>query len=199
MQMQSESIGKLAEALAIAQSEFKAAIKDSKNPFFKSNYADLCSVVDASRSALTKQGLAVIQTTDINDLDGKCSLKTILAHKSGEWIAGMYPLKAVKDDPQGFGSCITYAKRYAYAAICGVITDDDDGEGAHGRTKSEVQKMGEPVEIYNGAIPQKEIVKNLFIKHGVTPDMHGKVNALLMSRPMRDSEGIIKDFMNKHG
>ena len=197
MQMQSESIGKLAEALSLAQAEFKPALKDSKNPFFKSNYADLASIVDASRTALTKHGLAVIQATTF--FEGFFCLHTILSHKSGEYISGLYPLKPVKDDPQGQGSCITYAKRYAYAAICGVTTDDDDGEAAHGRAKSEVQKMGEPVEIYNGAVSQKEIVKAIFGKYGVPMDLMSKLNGFLMSRPIRDADGIVKDFMSKHG
>lgn len=197
-QLMSESIGKLAEALSLAQAEFKPALKDSKNPFFKSNYADFSSVVDASRAALTKHGLAVIQGTSVvEEIGGIFFLRTVLAHKSGEWIGSLYPLKPIKDDPQGMGSCITYAKRYAYAAICGVVTEDDDGEAAQGR-KPEIAKV-QAVEIYNASVPQKEIIKDLFIRFGITPELHGKVNATLMSRPMREAEQIIRDFMNKHG
>lgn len=133
----SESIKELATALAKAQGEMKHAIKDSNNPFFRSKYADLASVVDASRPALVKNGLSVLQFTEWN------ILYTMLLHSSGEWVGGhieLKPMRQVKDkgwedshDPQSYGSCITYARRYAMAAITGVATEDDDGNAATGK------------------------------------------------------------------
>lgn len=144
----SETLGKLAEALAKAQGEMKHAIKDSNNPFFRSKYADLASVVDASRPALVKNGLSVVQYTEGN------LLYTMLLHSSGEWIKGnieLKPMKQVKDkgweeshDPQSYGSCITYARRYAMAAITGVATEDDDGNAASGQRGITVQAEDDP-------------------------------------------------------
>ena len=119
----------LATAMAKAQAEIKAALKDSKNPHFKSSYADLTSVWDACRSALTKNGLSVIQ---IPNFDGdEVWLETMLLHSSGESITGRYPLRPQQQTPQGYGSALTYARRYSLAAMVGVVADeDDDGNAA---------------------------------------------------------------------
>lgn len=121
-------MGPLFAALAKAQSEIQHAKKDKRNPFFKSNYADLASVMDACRAALTKNGLAVIQTTE--DTEAGLYLVTTLGHSSGAAVAGRMPIRPVKNDPQGVGSALTYARRYALAAIVGVATEDDDGNEA---------------------------------------------------------------------
>jgi hypothetical protein len=131
---QSAEVKDLFTALAKAQSEIKGAVKDSENPFFHSKYADLESVWDACRDALTKNGLSVIQTTEYNPDVGTC-IVTTLGHSSGQWIKGSLPIMAAKKDPQGIGSAITYSRRYALAAIVGVVQVDDDGEGAMGRSK----------------------------------------------------------------
>jgi len=130
---QSENINELAAALAKAQAEIKTAGKGKENPFFKSSYADLAAIREACVEALSKHSLAVTQTTDFDD--GRTWLVTTLMHSSGQWIDGRYPLKPVKDDPQGMGSAVTYAKRYALAAMVGVVSvdEDDDGEAASGR------------------------------------------------------------------
>ena len=126
----------LATAMAKAQSQIKTALKDSKNPHFKSSYADLTSVWDACREALTKNGFSVIQRTDF-DAGGEVWLETMLLHSSGEHIASRYPLRPAKQDPQGYGSAITYARRYCLAAIVGVVADeDDDGNAASQRNGS---------------------------------------------------------------
>lgn len=128
----------IAEALALAQGQIDAAIKKSDNPAFKSNgkaikYADLTAVWEACRDPLTKNGLSVVQTTDFDA--GEVWLKTILLHKSGETIEGRYPLRPTTQNPQGFGSAITYARRYCLAAMVGIVADvDDDGNAASGKT-----------------------------------------------------------------
>lgn len=138
--MQSETIGKLAEALAKAQGEIKSAVKGKENPFFKSTYADLAAVMEACRAALSKNNIAVTQTTDFEPaLPGSIPaviwIVTTLMHSSGEWIIGKYLLNPIKNDPQSVGSAMTYGRRYALAAMVGVVAEneDDDGEGAHGR------------------------------------------------------------------
>jgi len=122
----------LATAMAKAQAEIKAALKDSKNPHFKSSYADLTSVWDACRTALTKNGLSVVQ---IPNFEGdEVWLETRLLHASGESISGRYPLRPQQQTPQGYGSALTYARRYSLAAMVGVVADeDDDGNAASQR------------------------------------------------------------------
>jgi len=138
----SASIEKLATGLAHAQGMMAGAKKDSKNPFFSSTYADLASVWDACRHALSTNGLSVIQMPSMRS-DGYVVVRTILAHESGQWIAGELAVKPIYinkageevacNDPQGIGSAITYARRYALAAFVGVAPEDDDGNAASGR------------------------------------------------------------------
>lgn len=128
---QSESIANLAKALSTVQGKLTYAKKDSKNPFFKSNYADLESVWDACRDLLSANGLAVSQFPGTySDLDKSMSLTTILSHESGEWISQEMSLPVSKVDAQGAGSAITYMRRYALAAVVGVVQADDDGNEA---------------------------------------------------------------------
>lgn len=141
---QSESINELAEALSKAQGQITGALKDSSNPFFKSKYADLASCWDACRKQLSENGLSVIQTTEVvthpdNPGTPFVVVKTTLAHKSGQWITGALPVKSKDDSPQAQGSGITYARRYALAAIVGLAQIDDDAEAAQGRA---AEKLG---------------------------------------------------------
>lgn len=131
MSNQSESIKELASALVKVQASVLKAKKASDNPYFKSKYADLTEVWDACREQLTANGFAVIQLTD--ESDDAVVVVTKLVHSSGEWVEGRLRMKPVKNDPQGIGSCITYARRYALAAIVGVATEDDDGNAASGK------------------------------------------------------------------
>lgn len=133
--MQSESINELAEALAKAQAEMKDAALSKINPHFKNRYADLPAVRAAVTGPLSKNGLTAIQTMAL--VDGKSVLETTLAHKSGQWIKSVTPILVDKPGMQALGSGITYARRYALAAICGVASDeDDDGEASEGRGKN---------------------------------------------------------------
>jgi len=126
--MQSEKIEMLAAALCKTQGSIKPAIKDSKNPFFKSSYADLTSVWDACRGALHENGLAVFQGCESRE--GVDYLTTTLMHTSGQWIKSELHLMLTKQDAQGMGSAITYARRYSLAAAIGIIQEDDDGNAA---------------------------------------------------------------------
>ena len=129
--MQSESIAALAAALSKAQADITGALKDSSNPFFKSKYADLASCWDACRKQLAANSLAVIQTTEVTEAG--TVLVTTLAHSSGEWMRGTLPVVTKDNGPQAQGSGITYARRYALAAIVGLAQIDDDAEAAQGR------------------------------------------------------------------
>lgn len=135
----SESIGALTKALAAAQAEIKDAIKASENPYFKSRYADLASVTAAIREPLAKHDLATIQLPETTLTEGKVGVRvtTVLAHSSGEWIAGELTLYPKLADPQAMGSAITYGRRYGLAAIVGVVAvdEDDDGNMSNGKYK----------------------------------------------------------------
>jgi hypothetical protein len=126
---QSESIANLAKSLSIVQGKLIHAKKDAENPFFKSRYADLESVWSACRSLLAANGLSIMQFPG-EYLDGCMPLTTIIAHESGEWIGQEMSVPIAKPDPQGAGSALTYMRRYALAAVVGVVQADDDGNSA---------------------------------------------------------------------
>jgi hypothetical protein len=134
----SASIGKLVEALAKAQLKFDSVLKDSDNPAFRSKYADLATVIAATRPHLAAEGISIIQMPHARfgmDDAKEMILTTLLAHSSGEWIATDLSLPAMmreRFDAQAVGSAITYARRYALAAITGVAQEDDDGNKAAG-------------------------------------------------------------------
>jgi len=125
----SESINALATALAKAQSQMGAAIKDAVNPHLKSKYADLASVWSACREPLTANGLAVVQLF-VNAPEGCVAVETRLLHSSGESLSSVCVLPVLQKTPQGIGSAITYARRYGLSALVGVVSEDDDGHAA---------------------------------------------------------------------
>jgi hypothetical protein len=134
MNTQSDNIADLAIALSKAQAENGTVHKDAKNPFFKSNYASLAQVWETVRPALTANGLSVVQLPS-QDATGYY-VESMLIHSSGQWIKCRTYMKPVKDDPQGIGSLISYARRYALQSLVMVCSDDldDDGEMAMGRS-----------------------------------------------------------------
>ena len=143
--MQSETIGKLAEALSKAQGSMSAAARSGKGNY--GHYATLDSVWDAARKPLADNGLAVTQATDINE-SGDMVMITTLMHTSGEWVGGIYPIRPSQNTPQGMGSAITYARRYSLSAMLGLAADDDDdGAAASGQQAPQRQTNG------NGAKP----------------------------------------------
>ena len=125
----SPTIAELAKALSAAQGEVEGAVKGKANPAFRSKYADLAAVWDACREALTKHGLAIIQSPG-PCADGRMEMTTMLAHASGEWMRGTLTIPLAKVDAQAYGSATTYARRYALAAFVGVAPEDDDGNAA---------------------------------------------------------------------
>ncbi len=127
-QSESAELHKLFEALAKAQLEMEVAKTDSINPYFKSRYADLASVVKASRPFLSKNGLCVIQRT-VTTEEGKVFLYTRLCHSSGQWIESNMAVNPPKADIQTMGSYLTYLRRYMYSAVVGVVASDEDDDG----------------------------------------------------------------------
>jgi hypothetical protein len=136
----SEQIQDLAAALVKAQAEMGHASKDAKNPHFRSDYATLASVIEATRPTLSKHGLSVLQPVT-NDEHGNVVVETIILHTSGQWMKSRLACKPAKNDAQGIGSVTTYLRRYSLAAVCGVAQADDDGESASGRGESKGPQM----------------------------------------------------------
>jgi len=129
---QSEQVNEIAAALAVAQGKIKSALKGNLNPHFKSKYADLAAVKEACGDALSANGIAVVQA---HGFEGdRFILTTRLIHKSGQWLESQYLIKPVKDDPQGYASATTYARRISLSSMVGVVADeDDDGNAASQR------------------------------------------------------------------
>lgn len=127
----SENIGEIAAAMALAQAEIETAEKDRVNPHFKQGYATLASVWEACRVPLTKNGISIIQSPGADG--ATVTLTTLLLHKSGQWFQDTLIMTAQQNTPQGIGSAITYARRYALAAMVGVAPDDDDGNEGSAR------------------------------------------------------------------
>ena len=145
----SENIDLIAAALAKAQGEVKNPSFNRVNPHFKSKYADLGEVLSAVRPALSKNGISIMQMTDVTDTG--IVLHTRLTHSSGQWIEGVYPVSPMGTHQQ-MGAALTYAKRQALSAIVGVAGEDDtDGED----TKDIDTKGVKP----KAAPPKKEVVK----------------------------------------
>jgi len=122
-------LDKLAPALVALQADLKPVGKTADNPFFKSKYAALPEIMHAIQPLLAKHRLAVSQF--VSHINGQSAIRTILLHESGQAIEDTGPLMLPKNDPQGQGSAITYARRYGVMAVLGLVADnDDDGNAA---------------------------------------------------------------------
>lgn len=134
----SQELGKIFDALAKAQGEMVPAVLDMVNPHYKSKYASLTSCMEACQKPLSKNGLCISQA--VFTLDQHFYVRTTLGHSSGQWMSGTLRLLIGKQDMQGVGSAITYAKRYGLCSMVGIVdTEDDDG---------------------NASLPEKKILKN---------------------------------------
>ena len=124
-------------AFVKAKRAFGPALKDKTNPAFRSKYADLGACIDAVEAALLDNGIAFIQETS-EDATG-VTVETVFLHESGETMrCGKLHVPAAKQDPQGYGSALTYARRYSLMAACGIAPEDDDGNAAtHAKREAE--------------------------------------------------------------
>jgi len=136
----SSSITKLSLAMLKVQQQLQPAIKDAKNTFVGNDYATLNSVMDTCKDALIAHGIWLTQLPTPAPVElgaGHIGLETKLIHaESGEWISSTAVIPLPKNDPQGMGSAITYARRYSLCAMLGIITEDDDGNAACGHPKN---------------------------------------------------------------
>lgn len=152
----------LAVALNAFQAEVISVGKNADNPFFKSKYADLGSIMKQAQPVLTKHGLAVVQLPD--NIDGKPALTTTILHKSGQSISATVPLVLSKEDPQGFGSAMTYYRRYGYASALQIVIDEDDDGNRASQHKPIPKSKSMATE------GQRKFVKDLLAQHGVSDE-----------------------------
>ena len=125
----SPTIAALAASLAAAQATIGGAVKGKTNPAFKTKYADLSAVWEAWQEVGPAQGLAVVQLPG-EMIEGRVNVTTMLMHKSGEWMRETLSIPVTKADAQGYGSALTYARRYALSALTGIAPEDDDGNAS---------------------------------------------------------------------
>ena len=188
---QTESIGKLTEALVKAQAVMETASKDADNPFFKSKYTTLAGCWDVARKPLSDNGLAVIQTTTFEE-GNSVIVETTLSHVSGEWVRGSLKTPLAKLDPQAVGSAITYARRYALSAMIGIVSEeDDDGESAMGRTPTPQAKPAQAQRAQAKSPAKEETPKDKLIKQAYAI----MLNQLKMSKD--DMPNYIKGVTGK--
>ena len=136
----------IAQALVKAQKGFSPALKTSTNPHFKSRYADLSACVEAVLDSLNEAGIALVQRT--HESETGVIVETVFVHESGEiFEAGKLHVPASKQDPQGYGSALTYARRYSLMAACGIAPEDDDGNAASRQPKETTLSEQQQAEI----------------------------------------------------
>lgn len=171
----SESIANLAKALAQAQPLVEGALKDKVNPAFRSKYADLGAVMDAVKPAIASHGLSFVQVS--HDIEHGAKVETIILHESGEWIScGSVSVPASKHDAHGFGSALTYARRYSLSAAFGVAPEDDDGNQAVKTAPKAVSPVKAALQTVSIDPEQAEYLKSLaaelvqFVEVEGTPD-----------------------------
>jgi hypothetical protein len=173
-----ENMQKIATALVKAQKAFGPALKSSTNPHFKSRYADLAACVEAVIDALNENGIALVQHS--HECADGIIIETIFIHESGEMISGgKLHVPATKQDAQGYGSAMTYARRYSLQAACGIAPEDDDGNNAS-RAKPKSTRTKEAIEFLitaatsteqltatwkTLAADERELVRELAAKH----------------------------------
>jgi len=176
----SETLKAIAPALVKAQSEMSNAVKDAKNPFFKSSYADLNSVREACIPALNKYGITVLQPTVYEG--GKPFVQTLLLHESGEYISSLTEIICNKiNDAQSHGSGVTYARRYGLQSMCNIGSEDDDGNAASQPAKVETKK--EPAKkplLEKGTDNWKNVVNALLKGTGTIEQVKSKYTVLEM-------------------
>jgi hypothetical protein len=178
----------IAEALVKAQKGFSPALKQSNNPHFRSKYADLATCVEAVIDALNDNGIALMQMT--HECQDGVTVETVFVHTSGELLsAGKLHVPAAKHDAQGYGSALTYARRYSLMAACGIAPEDDDGNAAvktppRGGVISAPQQPApepkpapKPQEPVKGMAEVVDFAMNMFIQFLPTANTEAELNA----------------------
>jgi hypothetical protein len=189
----SETIVKLAPALNRAQAAVKPVSKNKTNPHFRNNYADLGAVWDACRDALAANELSVLQLPTAAE-PGYCGLETILLHVSGEFVSSTAQIPLGKNEPQGYGSALTYLRRYSLAALLGIVADDDDDASAaqppRGASHHPQQRRPAPTPPPRQAADDPEraaLVAQLAERKGAKPEAFEKVPTPRLAEMLKEA------------
>lgn len=159
------SAASLSAAMAKAFAEIEAATKSATNPHFKAKYADLGAVIEAVKPPLIRHGLFFTQRS--HPAENGVSVETVLHHSGGESLSlGTLYVPANKKDPQGFGSALTYARRYAFQTAFVVPTEDDDGNAAVAAMRAEPQADPVPAKLISDS--QRDLIQTLAPAAGKT-------------------------------
>jgi hypothetical protein len=151
----------IATALVKAQKAFGPALKSSTNPHFKSRYADLAACVEAVIDALNNNGIALIQQS--HECADGVIIETLFVHESGETLSGgKLHVPATKQDAQGYGSAMTYARRYSLQAACGIAPEDDDGNNASRPAKPKSTRTQAEIEAQITASTNSDQIKTIW-------------------------------------
>ena len=168
------TIAKISAALVKAQKEFAPALKTSTNPHFKSKYVGLDGCVEAVLDALNNNGIFLMQKT--HDCDSGVKVETVLIHESGEeYSGGILHVPAAKNDPQGYGSALTYCRRYSLMAACGIAPEDDDGNAATTAYKAQPKQSSQDNYDANGKVKPGNVTPSLAQQEWDKMDEQSKV------------------------
>jgi hypothetical protein len=152
----------IAAAFVKAQKAFGPALKTKSNPHLKSKYADLASVVEAVIDGLNNNGISLIQ--QLSECSDGVICETVFLHESGEiFTCGRFHVPASKQDAQGYGSALTYARRYSLMAACGIAPEDDDGEAATKKTGMPASELADWIAEIQACATQ-ESLKEIYLK-----------------------------------
>jgi hypothetical protein len=190
------SMAHLGGALAKAQGAMQNAKKDQANPYYNSRYTDLAGVWDVIRKPLSDNGLCVIQRATTGK--GSVTVVTTLLHESGESISDTLVLPTAQETAQGYGSAITYARRYSLACVCGVASEADDDGNAASNVKSPATQKYEQRQAQKQAqaktpalseqMPERKMPA---IQDEATADLHGRIKALLEKHAIKGNDAKV--------
>ena len=159
----------IAAALVQAQRKFGPLLRDRTNPHFKSRYADLATCLDVVQGPLNECGIALVQMT--HDCDSGVIVETVLIHETGEELkVGKLHVPASKQDAQGYGSALTYARRYSLMSALGIAPEDDDGNAATAAPPVRQQPQPQPTRSAAPGTLEPTLAKLLAEFHW--PDSH---------------------------
>jgi|18_taG_2_1085343.scaffolds.fasta_scaffold17568_3 hypothetical protein len=197
-----DNIKDLIGALSKAQAEIEGAVKAGENPHFRSRYADLGNVWAACRGPLTQNGLAIHQAVRVN---GDLRLVTRVMHSSGQWLEDDgIPLLLDKQNMQGLGSALTYARRYGLMAAVGIAPEDDDGNAAVKNGGKEGKPVGGNGDLITAQqkdtiiklLRETEVDMPRFLKYmdvasvdGISADKYGEAINALAKKKKKNGDG----------
>ena len=181
----------IASAFIKAKKVFSPATKASTNPHFRSKYADLANCFEAVNDALLDNEIAVYQETFEDDTG--VTVETVFLHSSGETIrGGKFHVPASKQDPQGYGSALTYARRYSLMTACGIAAEDDDGNSASGNKDKPAPKA--PQKAPEQGASGFDDLEDTFLQKFRDATDNASLSAVMNSIPAADRSKYTKPF-----